>query len=153
MRLAAAVLGSALLVAAGAQAAGGPAAVSTAYNKQLKTAILVNAKGFTLYMWTSDTATQSVCVNDPTYHCSKHWIPLRTTGDPVAKGAAKTALLGTLTRDDGTTQVTYKGHPLYTWTGIAPDPGDKKPGQINGQCYLSLWYVLTPAGKMITKGC
>lgn len=153
MRLAATVLGLLLLAATGAQAAGGPAVVSTAFNKQLKTTILVNAKGFTLYMWTSDTATQSVCINDSTYHCSKHWIPLRTTGDPVAEGQAKAALLGTITRDDGTTQATYNGHPLYTWVGLAPDPGDKKPGQINGQCYLSLWWVIAPSGKLIKKGC
>jgi predicted lipoprotein with Yx(FWY)xxD motif len=102
MRLAAAVLGVLLLAGTGAQAAGGPAVVASAYNKQLKTTILVNAKGFTLYIWSVDAGT-SVCTNDPTYHCSKHWIPLRTTGDPVAKGAAKAALLGTSPRDDGTT--------------------------------------------------
>jgi predicted lipoprotein with Yx(FWY)xxD motif len=152
MRLAAAVLGVLLLAGTGAQAAGGPAVVASAYNKQLKTTILVNAKGFTLYIWSVDAGT-SVCTNDPTYHCSKHWIPLRTIGDPVAKGAAKAALLGTSPRDDGTTQVTYKGHPLYTWVGIAPDPGDKKPGQVNGQCYLSQWWAIAPSGKLIKKGC
>jgi predicted lipoprotein with Yx(FWY)xxD motif len=153
MRLAGAVVVALLLAASGARAASGPAVVSTAFNKQLKTTILVNAKGLTLYIWTADTGGQSVCVNDPTYHCSKHWIPLRTTGDPTSKGSAKAALLGTITRDDGTTQVTYKGHPLYTWIGIAPDPGDKKPGQVNGQCYLSTWWVIAPSGKLIKKGC
>jgi predicted lipoprotein with Yx(FWY)xxD motif len=140
------------LAASTAQAAGGRAVVATAYNKAVKATILVDARGLTLYIWTADPPDQSVCVNDPTYHCSKSWIPLRTTGAPIAKGGAKASLLGVITRADHTTQVTYKHHPLYTWVGFPPDPGDKRPGQVNGQGYLQSWYVLTPTAKLIKRG-
>jgi predicted lipoprotein with Yx(FWY)xxD motif len=151
-RVGAVVAALAFVLAPAVHGAGGRAVVSTAYNKTLKTTILVDSRGFTLYIWTADPPNMSVCVNDATYHCSKHWIPVRTTGAPIGKGGANAASLGTITRDDGTTQVTYKHRPLYTWVGLPPDPGDKKPGQINGQGYLSSWYVLAPSGKLIKKG-
>jgi predicted lipoprotein with Yx(FWY)xxD motif len=129
----------------------GGAVVKVAFNKSLKKSILVSAKGMTLYFWTADTATHSACVNDPTYHCSKDWPPLLTTGDPHAGSGAKTSLLGSFRRDDGGTQVTYAGHPLYTFAGYSGTPRDRKPGDLHGQGYIGLWWVLSPTGKKITK--
>jgi predicted lipoprotein with Yx(FWY)xxD motif len=142
-----------LLAGAGAATArtSSVAVVKTAFNKKLGKTILVDARGRTLYTWTADSKDHSTCVDDPTYHCSKDWPPLHTTGDPVAKGAVKASLLSTFTRDDGTTQVSYNGHPLYTWAGYAGDPPDRKPGDIKGQGYVGLWYVLSPAGTLIKK--
>lgn len=125
--------------------------VKAAVNKTLKKTILVNTKGLTLYFWTEDTPTHSACINDPTYHCSKAWPPLLTTGDPRSGPGVKASLLGSFTRDDGGTQVTYAGHPLYTFHGYSGIPPDRKPGQLHGQGYIGLWWVLTPAGKKITK--
>jgi len=127
------------------------AVVKTALNKKLGKTILVDGRGRTLYAFTADGKNHSTCIDDPTYHCSKDWPPLKTPGDPFAKGAAKASLLGTFTRDDGTTQVTYRGRPLYTWAGYAGDPGDKKPGDVLGQGYVGAWYVLAPAGTLIKK--
>jgi predicted lipoprotein with Yx(FWY)xxD motif len=129
----------------------GGTVVKAAANKTLNKTILVNAKGLTLYFWTADTATHSTCINDPTYHCSKVWPPLLTTGDPQSGPGVKASLLGTLVRDDGGTQVTYAGHPLYTFHGYSGTPPDRKPGQLHGQGYVGLWWVITPAGKKITK--
>jgi predicted lipoprotein with Yx(FWY)xxD motif len=125
--------------------------VKVAFNKKLKQSILVNAKGLTLYFWTSDTPTHSTCINDPTYHCSKVWPPLVTTGTPQAGPGVKASLLATFTRDDGRTQMTYAGHPLYTFHGYSGTPADRKPGDLNGQGFIGIWWVLSPAGKKITK--
>lgn len=149
-----ATLLSALLVPlASAEKAAVPAnaLVKVAFNKTLKKPILVDARGFTLYMYSTDSPGTSYCYNDPTYHCSKAWPPLLTKGKPRAGRGAKAALLGTAKRTGGGLQVTYKGHPLYTNAG-APSFGlvaDKKPGDVNGQRFLEIWWVLSPAGTPV----
>ncbi|HZR94721.1 MAG TPA: hypothetical protein VFA56_03445 [Gaiellaceae bacterium] len=145
------LLGAAAVPSAGS----GGAVVKTAYNKALKRTILVDARGMTLYIFMADTpgaSPHSACIDDPTYHCSKDWPPLQSAGgEPVAKGAVKQARLSVFTRDDGSTQVAYAGHPVYTWHGYAGDPPDRKPGDVKGQGYIGEWYVLAPSGKPITK--
>ena len=76
---------------AGAEKAAVPAhaVVKVAFNKKLKKSILVDSRGFTLYMYTPDSAGNSACVNDATYHCSKAWPPLLTKGSPQAGAGAK----------------------------------------------------------------
>jgi predicted lipoprotein with Yx(FWY)xxD motif len=128
---------------------GGGTVVSAAPNAHMGRAILVTATGRTLYMFGQDLRTVSTCTDDAQYHCSKHWPPLLTTGAPVAKGGVKQALLGTLKRSDGTLQVTYKGHALYTWKGGYGTAGDKKPGDVKGQLFISQWFVLSPSGAVI----
>jgi predicted lipoprotein with Yx(FWY)xxD motif len=83
--------------------------------------VLTGPNGLTLYTHAGDSATSSTC----TAACATAWPPLASTGQPMA-GAGVTGQLGTLTRADGTTQVTYAGLPLYFWEG------DKKPGDITG---------------------
>jgi predicted lipoprotein with Yx(FWY)xxD motif len=61
-----------------------PAVVKVAFNKTLKKSILVDGRGFTLYLYTADYQGKPACYNDATYHCSKAWIPLRTKGAPRA---------------------------------------------------------------------
>jgi hypothetical protein len=56
-------------------------------------------------------------------------------------------MLGTTKRSDGTTEVTYNGHPLYYYAG------GQQPGDTSGQNldqFGAEWYVLSPAGKKIT---
>lgn len=143
-----------VLVAAGAGSArvSAPAVVKTSFNKKIGKAILVDARGHTLYLWTADTGGTSACVNDPVYHCSKFWPPLRTTGAPVAGKGVNAKLLGTTKRsDDGTLQVTYNHHPLYTLAGSRAQhfPGDRRPGDVNGQGGFDLWWVVSPTGRAI----
>ncbi len=126
--------------------------VKVAFNAQLKKSILVDGRGLTLYMYTADSAGKPACYNDATYHCSKAWIPLRAASAPKAGPGATASLLGVAPRTDGAAQVTYKGHPLYTAEGrntfgLTPD---KKPGDVNGQAFAGIWYVLSPKGAMIT---
>ena len=68
------------------------------------------------------------------------------SGHPQASGQAVASHLGTITRGDGTTQVTYNGHPLYLYTK------DKDDGDTYGQGIKSFgasWYVLAPSGNKV----
>jgi predicted lipoprotein with Yx(FWY)xxD motif len=105
--------------------------------------ILVNDKGLTLYLFQADKTTTSTC----TGACAKAWPPLLVTGKPTASGGVQTKMLSTTKRSDGTTQVTYNGHPLYRFAG------DTKSGNTNGQGlnnFGAKWYVLGTDGKQIT---
>jgi len=101
---------------------------------------LVDGDGRTLYLFTVDEPGVSNCDEA----CLQAWPPLLTAGAPAAAGSADAALLGTLTRDDGTLQVTYAGWPLYLFAA------DAAPGDVNGQGVNDVWFVVAPDGMMIT---
>lgn len=104
--------------------------------------IIVDAKGRTLYDFVIDKGTTSVCYGA----CASLWPPYTTNGKPVAGPGVSRALIGTTKRKDGTTEVTYGGHPLYYY---APD---QKRGQITGQAldqFGAPWYALAPSGREI----
>ena len=105
--------------------------------------IIVDGRGRTLYMFAADQGTTSNCYND----CAGAWPPVLTHGSPIAGTGATASLLGTTARKDGTTQVTYAGHPLYYWVA------DRQPGDATGQALNNFggpWYVLSPSGMEIT---
>jgi predicted lipoprotein with Yx(FWY)xxD motif len=71
------------------------------------------------------------------------------SGTPTAGSGAEASLVGTTTRSDGTSQVTYNGHPVYRYSG------DQKPGDTAGEgldAFGAEWYVLSPAGDQVTGG-
>ena len=113
----------------------GAATVSTAKVGDLGT-VLVNGDGRTLYLFESDTGSTSTCVDT----CAGTWPALTTSGDASATSGADASMLGTTTRSDGTTQVTYNGHPLYIYSG------DMAAGQANGEGFSNLWYAVTTQG-------
>jgi predicted lipoprotein with Yx(FWY)xxD motif len=134
--------------AAHAKRASTRAIVKVAYNKQLKTKILVDGRGRTLYYVNSEQGLTTGCVDD----CAKSWPPLLTSGSPKAGPGARQSLLVAAKRPEGTMQVAYHGHLLYTWAGgSGQGPGDGRPGDILGQGRLGVWWVLSPAGKPILK--
>jgi predicted lipoprotein with Yx(FWY)xxD motif len=103
---------------------------------------LVDSKGRTLYLFAADTGSSSTCSGA----CAGAWPPLTTTKKPVAGSGVKASLLGTTKRSDGTSEVTYAGHPLYYYAG------DTAPGQTTGQNlsqFGALWYVVAPSGAAI----
>jgi predicted lipoprotein with Yx(FWY)xxD motif len=107
--------------------------------------ILTTGTGATLYDFAPDTARHSACVSDP---CLFQWPPLVQHGPVTVGRGVNTALVGTLRRPDGATQLSYGGHPLYTY-GL-----DVTPGMVMGQAIDQdggLWYVLGPHGTQITK--
>jgi len=107
----------------GASTAGGPPTIGIATSAALG-AYLTGPNGLTLYIKTSDTANTSTC----TGACLAAWPALTVTAgqSPIA-GAGVTGALGTFTRPEGATQVTYNGLPLYYWAS------DKKAGDTTGQ--------------------
>ena len=100
--------------------------------------ILVDAAGMTLYLFTKDEGSESVCYGD----CEANWPPLVVDGEPVA-GDGVSAELGTTERRDGSAQVTAAGRPLYYFAG------DGEPGDTNGQGLGDAWYVVSPSGERI----
>ena len=97
--------------------------------------IVTDGEGNTLYLFFPDNQGPSAC-NDG---CAAAWPPLE--GEPVAGDGA--TLLGTVTRDDGTTQATYNGWPLYYFSA------DSTPGDTNGQTIDNVWRVISSAGDAI----
>jgi predicted lipoprotein with Yx(FWY)xxD motif len=145
-----ALVAVALLTACGGGEAASPT-VKLADNSQLKQKILVTANGETLYLFTDDEIDSPSCYDDATYHCSKVWPPYRSADKPVPGPGVDAALLTTVKRADGDPQVTYNHHPLYTDAG-SPENGlkpDRNTGDLNGQGFLSVWWVVSPSGKEI----
>jgi len=116
--------------------AAGAAAISTANVDGVGT-VLVDGKGMTLYLFETDTGTTSACTGS----CATTWPALTSSGAPTATGKADASMLGTSTRDDGTTQVTYNGHPLYLYSG------DTAQGQVNGEGIGGVWFAVTSDGS------
>jgi predicted lipoprotein with Yx(FWY)xxD motif len=106
--------------------------------------VLVGANGRTLYLFTADKGTKSVCYGQ----CATYWPPL-IAGKPTAGTGLNASMLGTTKREDGKLQVTYHGHPLYFFQP------DKKVGDIKGQGYVHFggtwWTVSAPGAKVTTK--
>lgn len=106
---------------------------------------LVDCKGMTLYVTKDDTANSgsSTCTGD----CLNQWTPLTVTEGttPMAGTGVDASLLSTITRDDGTLQVTYNGWPLYTYSG------DTAAGDKNGVGLDGKWFLISPAGDPIEQ--
>jgi predicted lipoprotein with Yx(FWY)xxD motif len=161
-----AAVGTALLVTAcasgsssapgtGASAAGAPAtgtasasgAAST--GTEITTAaasgstFLTDGSGRAVYLWMKDTGDASQCSGA----CAGAWPPVPATGTVTAGGSAVASDLGTITRSDGTKQVTYDGHPLYYFSG------DSGAGMASGQGsdgFGAKWWLVTPSGADVT---
>jgi predicted lipoprotein with Yx(FWY)xxD motif len=85
--------------------------------------VLVGPTGMTLYTYSADTGTTSNCTGG----CAAAWPPLTvSSGEQALAGPGVTGRLGTITRGDGSTQVTYNSRPLYYWQG------DQNPGDVTG---------------------
>lgn len=103
---------------------------------------LTDASGKTLYLFEKDTGSTSTCSDA----CAQNWPPLLTTGAAHAGTGADASKLGTTKRSDGTTQVTYAGHPLYYYAA------DSAPGDTHGEgvdAFGAEWYVVSPAGDKV----
>jgi predicted lipoprotein with Yx(FWY)xxD motif len=100
---------------------------------------LVDADGRTLYAFTKDRNGKSTCYGD----CEATWPALTVEGAPAAGDGVQASLLATTDRKDGSAQVTYKGMPLYLFSG------DQQPGDTNGQGVGGVWFAVTPAGGLV----
>lgn len=104
--------------------------------------IVVDGKGFTLYIYAPDHQGPSQC----TEFCAQQWPPLVLppgVDRPEAGPGVTAARLGTVRRANGQLQETYNGWPLYLWQG------DLAPGQATGQAdAMGLWYAVSVTGAV-----
>jgi predicted lipoprotein with Yx(FWY)xxD motif len=105
--------------------------------------VLVNTQGRTLYLFKADQGTKSAC----TGACAAAWPPLLAKGKPTLGKGINASLVGTAMRPEGTTQVTFNGHPLYLFAH------DQKAGETNGQgvsAFGAAWFALNSAGNQVS---
>jgi predicted lipoprotein with Yx(FWY)xxD motif len=110
----------------------------------LGTILAAGPKKLTVYIFEADKGTTSACYGA----CASAWPPVLTNGAPKAEGGASASKLGTTKRSDGTTQVTYGGHPLYYYS---PDTSESSTTGQGVNSFGALWYVLSPGGEVIKK--
>ena len=106
--------------------------------------ILVDGNGRTLYLFEADRKDASTCNGD----CAAVWPPLIAHGTPQAAAGVNQSLITTITRQDGSLEVVYNGHPLYYFAS------DRQAGDITGEAISSFgaeWYVLSASGSQIDK--
>jgi predicted lipoprotein with Yx(FWY)xxD motif len=104
--------------------------------------VLVDSEGLTVYSFANDRGTTSSCYGA----CAEAWPPLIATGTPNAGEGATSSDLGTTKRKDGKLQVTYAGHPLYTFVE------DHGPGEANGNgstAFGGEWNALDESGSTV----
>jgi predicted lipoprotein with Yx(FWY)xxD motif len=125
----------------GAGASSGGTVITTA--KSSAGTVLTTSSGKAVYVWAKDTGDMSNCNGA----CAGAWPPVTTTATATATGGAVASDIGTITRSDGTKQVTYDGHPLYYFAG------DSGPGTASGQGsdgFGAKWWLVAPTGSDVT---
>jgi predicted lipoprotein with Yx(FWY)xxD motif len=140
------VLASAASAATVASAQSNPPAAhsSRAVTVQLRHtnlgSILVNSSGRTLYEFTRDHANKSSCA--AISGCSEIWPSLRASGRPTAGAGIQASLLSSTSGN----QVTYAGHPLYTYSG---DSGPGKTSYVGIKTFGGTWYAINASGGTV----
>jgi predicted lipoprotein with Yx(FWY)xxD motif len=131
--------GSSASASSGSTSSGSASGAAAATAEGLKTAsisgvtVLTNAKGFTLYSFAPDTATKSACSGA----CAAAW-------PPQPAPATVTSPYTSIKRADGTTQLVFDGHPLYTYIA------DTAPGMASGNnvnAFGGLWHEVPASGS------
>ena len=101
--------------------------------------MLFNGNKQAIYIWQREDSLEPKCYDS----CAAAWPPVLTEGEPQAAGEVSSKLLGTTKRSDGSTQVTYNGHPLYYYA-------HEGPGEVechNISTHGGLWWVIQPNGN------
>lgn len=101
--------------------------------------MLFDEKKQAIYIWELEESKTPECYGD----CAEAWPPVLTDGEPQAAGDVNSSLLGTTKRTDGSTQVTYNGHPLYYYA-------HERAGEVkchNISTHGGLWWVIQPNGN------
>ena len=106
--------------------------------------MLFDATGQAIYLFDVETTSEPACYEA----CAKAWPPVLTEGRPVAGEGVRKALVGTTVRSDGSTQVTYDGHPLYFYAHEGTNEVLCHDVFLNG----GNWYVVQPDGDAAPPG-
>jgi predicted lipoprotein with Yx(FWY)xxD motif len=103
--------------------------------------VLFDSEDQAIYLFDKEEGSTSECYGD----CAAAWPPVLTKGEPQAGKGVDGSRLGTIKRNDGTTQVIYNGHPLYYYA-------HEGPAQVlcqNVDEFGGLWLVVTPDGEPV----
>lgn len=103
--------------------------------------ILFGPEQQAIYLFDKETSDTSRCYGS----CAEAWPPVLTKGDPRAGEGVDAKLLGTTERDDGSTQVTYDGHPLYYY--VHDPPGEVLCHEVEE--FGGLWLVVDMSGEAV----
>jgi predicted lipoprotein with Yx(FWY)xxD motif len=134
VRLVALAAAALLSVAAAQGAIGLTVAESEALGPHVTT-----SDGTVLYLFLPDEQGASTCYGD----CAAAWPPLIAEGEVVVGDGIDADAVGRVARDDGASQVTYHGWPLYAFAN------DEQPGDASGQGVGERWYVIAPDGTVV----
>ena len=107
--------------------------------------VLVNSRSDTLYLFAKDRHGKSTCYRT----CARYWPALVKHSKPKLGAGVKKSLLGTTRRSNGTRQLTYNKHPLYTYKL------DTGAGQTNGEglkAFGARWYAVSRDGSAVKPG-
>jgi predicted lipoprotein with Yx(FWY)xxD motif len=120
----------------GSPSATAPAAAALTTASSPLGEIIADEAGYTVYTFTKDSPNSGVsnCYDD----CAMTWPAVSASSTSAVDGV--TGEVGSITRTDGTTQLTVNGWPIYRFAK------DAAPGQVNGQGVKDAWYVLLPDG-------
>ena len=103
--------------------------------------VLHDGRGQAIYAFTYDRRGRSRCYGE----CAHDWPPVLTSGKPRAGKRVDAGLLGTTKRSNGTTQVTYKGRPLYFYR----NEGRRQIFCQNVLSFGGRWLVVRPSGRLV----
>jgi predicted lipoprotein with Yx(FWY)xxD motif len=120
---------------------GGETGVEIATGESQFGTILFDGDDRAIYLFDKESSERSECYGA----CAEAWPPVLTDGEPEANAGVDAELIGTTERDDGSTQVTYAGHPLYYYV-------DDPRGEVlchNVDEFGGLWLVVDPGGEAV----
>lgn len=103
--------------------------------------VLFDSEQQAIYYFDKETSDTSRCYGA----CAEAWPPVLTEGDPRSGDGVEAKLLGTTERDDGSTQVTYNGHPLYYYV-------DDPRGEVlchGVEEFGGVWLAVDPGGEAV----
>jgi predicted lipoprotein with Yx(FWY)xxD motif len=130
--------------APGHAAAAGRGRARISLHKSSLGMILVNGRGRTLYAFTKDGRNKDRCVTAP--GCSSTWPMLTSNGKPAAGPGVKGSMLSTIKLPNGSHQVTYNGHPLYTYVA---DSSTAETDYVGADQFGGTWLAVNAAGKTV----
>ena len=94
---------------------------------------LTDTEGMALYWFKKDEPGKSSCAGP----CVGNW-PIYYRETVAAPEGVAPEDFGTITRDDGAMQTTFRGYPLYYWVN------DKDAGDTTGNGIKGVWFVINP---------
>ncbi len=102
---------------------------------------LADSKGMTLYYYKVDSPGKSACTDG-----CVNWWPVFYSEDLRVPEGIDPADFGAITREDGKKQTTFRGYPLYYFSG------DDGPGDMKGHGSRGVWFMVDPEKFMMKKG-